>query len=249
MGSPGVEPCKSVVWEENLHSVTLTHKFEIMTTEVTQAQFSAVMGYNNSTLPTCGTCPVEHVNWYEAAAHCNQLSVGQGLSPCYSCSGSPPNGTCIEASGYIGVAFYDCPGYRLPTDAEWEYAYRAGTTTAYYNGAVSSCMGCPDANADLIAWYSCNSGGTTHPVGKKAPNAWGLYDMAGNVGEWCNDWMENTLWPATDPWGIASGSYRVVRNAGASTIQAYIRAAVRSAGEPTVSTSEIGFRCVRTLTP
>lgn len=149
-------------------------------------------------------CPVEYVNWNEAATYCNALSSQKGLDQCYTCTGSGPSVTCSEATAYSGIKIFDCPGYRLPTDAEWEYAYRAGSTTAFYpsdgnSGTITDCDN--DPNADKIGWYRYNSAVTyagcenlsssggdpcsgPHPVGQKAPNAWGLYDMGGNVYEY-----------------------------------------------------------------
>jgi len=162
------------------------------------------------------------------------------------------NVTCQEAAAYIGQKIYDCPGYRLPTEAEWEYAYRAGTTTAYYNGAndPSACSCSPvDTNANAIGWYCGNAGNTTHPVGQKQANAWGLYDMAGNVWEWCHDWFQSSLGSSavTDPWGSPSGSYWVVRGSSWSRFAYFLRAARRaSSTPPTHRLNDLGFRCSRT---
>jgi len=250
MGSPTSEPCRYL--NEDPHQVALTHDFEIQSTEATQGEFQSVMGYNPATFPSCGSdCPVEMVSWYEAAAYCNALSAIKGVAKCYSCSGSGASVTCQEAAAYSGASVYTCPGYRLPTEAEWEYAYRAGTTTAYYNGpndSTTKCTTCSDANADAIGWYGCNSGGTTHPVKQKVANAWGLYDMAGNVWEWTHDWYQSSLGSSavTDPVGSGS-SYRVFRGGFWSGSAYLMRAANRFYNLPTIQHYSIGFRCSRVL--
>ena len=252
MGSPTSEPCR--YWGtggEDQHQVTLTHGFEIQSTEVTQGQFLARMGYNPTYFPSCGqSCPEEDVSWHEAAAYCNALSAQVGLTACYSCTGAGPTIACTEAPGFSGKDIYGCPGYRLPTDAEWEYAYRAGTTSALYSGAKdpATCLSGADPKADPIAWYDANSGNTTHPVGQKAANAWGLYDMAGNVEEWCHDWFQTNLGfsAVTDPWGAPSGSSRVIRGGAYRFSAGGLRAAMRSQGPPSGRGDPWGFRCCRT---
>ena len=250
MGSPdgtGTQPkelCRSS--DETQHQVTLTHKFEIQTTEVTQGQFTSLMGYSPSYFPSCGgTCPVEQVNWHEAAAYANALSAKAGKANCYACTGSGTSVTCSEATAYAGAKVYTCPGYRLPTEAEWEYAYRAGTTTAFYNGGITNCYGA-DSNANKIGWYSINSSSKTHPAGQKIPNAWGLSDMAGNVWEWCHDWYGTyPTTSVTDPLGT-SGSYRVLRGGSWGCYPSYMRAAARYSFTPTSRYGNLGFRCART---
>ena len=149
---------------------------------------------------------------------------------------------------YSGENIYDCPGYRLPTEAEWEYAYRAGTTTAFYNGPITNCDG-SDAKANAIGWYDANSGATTHPVGQKQANDWGLYDMAGNVWEWCHDWWQTSLGSSavTDP--VGSGTDSRTARGGSCTFRAgALRAAERYFGfPPDFQFRTIGFRCARTL--
>jgi len=222
--------------------------------EVTQDQFLAVRGYKPSYFKYCGgTCSVEDLNWHEAVAFCNSLSSKAGLTLCYSCSGSGDNVKCKETSATAGKGIYSCKGYRLPTEAEFEYAYRAGTTTAYYSGQnVSSlCYSCSskDANADIIAWYCYNAGYSTHPIGKKLFNAWGLFDMAGNVSEWCHDWYQKDLGSSavTDPVGAASTSDRVTRGGSYFYQSQSLRAAFRLLGQYHMQRfSYVGFRCART---
>ncbi len=249
MGSPTSEACRNST-RETEHQVTLTRSYQMLSTPVTQAMFASVMGYNPSLFSSCGTnCPVENVNWHEAAAYCNQLSSNAGKTPCYTCTNSGTTSvSCTEAAAYTGQSIYSCPGYRLPTDAEWEYAYRAGTQTAFYNGGISSCSGA-DANADKIAWYYYNSGSKTNPVGQKDANTLGLKDMAGSVWEWCNDWVVDDLGgtSATDPYGAASGTTKVGRGGGFASLPDALRGAYRAVLGPNNRGNTNGFRPVRTL--
>jgi sulfatase modifying factor 1 len=246
MGSPIDELGRNS--EEVQHEVTLTRGFWLKETEVTQGEWEALMGNNPSHFSSCGTtCPVEYVSWWDAVAYCNALSSAQSLTSCYTLSG---------CSGTPGVAGYtcssitqvaSCTGYRLPTEAEWEYAYRAGTTTAFYNGAITGQV--VDPNLELIGWYGANSGSQTKPVAGKTANAWGLYDMSGNVYEWVWDWYlygDYGSTPQLDPSGPPSGDYRTIRGGGWDFTARGCRAASRDDG-PLSLNFAVGFRPARSF--
>jgi formylglycine-generating enzyme required for sulfatase activity len=249
MGSPASEPCREPgSAKETRHKVTLTRAFELQVTEVTQGEFSALMGYNPADFPKCGPdCPVESVTWSQAAAYCNELSSSAGLAKCYECTGADQDVSCTEAPSYSGAAIYACPGFRLPTEAEWEYAYRAGTSTAFYSGQITSCEGA-DPEADKIGWYKENTS-STRPVRQKLPNPWGLYGMPGNVGEWCHDRYIPDLGSSEvkDPFGSATAANHLLHGGAWYTAAERMRAAHRYGDYgPTDKTNGVGFRCCRT---
>jgi formylglycine-generating enzyme required for sulfatase activity len=182
---------------------------------VTQELYFAITHESPSSFEG-GKKPVETVSWKEAIRFCNLLSVQTGLQPCYAEN---------EASGEVRL-LTQANGYRLPTEAEWEYACKAGTTESRY-GAL-----------DQIAWYKANSQGMTHEVGLKAPNAWGLYDMIGNVWEWCSDLYDQTVY----------GSYRILRGGGWADEPRSCLATNRRRSHPTAfRIDDLGFRIARNM--
>jgi uncharacterized protein (TIGR02145 family) len=200
------------------HTVTLS-PFQIGETEVTQSQWLALMGSNPSYFknPECLSCPVEKVSWYDALVYCNRLSEAQGLTPCYYTDEGytqvyGKSGDTWSAPNNVIIYWNPgAKGYRLPTEAEWEYAARGGSSLNIYSGSNE---------IDEVAWYLGNSGwmpntpevALTKPVKSKRANGYGLYDMTGNVAEWCWDWFGNySSFPKIDPKGPASGSNKIIR--------------------------------------
>jgi formylglycine-generating enzyme required for sulfatase activity len=216
MGSPDSDGAESAM-EIPQHPVRITKPFYLGVHEVTQAEYQRVMGTKPSQFKDPrGAAPVESVSWEDAHGFCAKLS------------GLPEE----QQAGRQ---------YRLPTEAEWEYACRAGSRFRYGFG---------EAEADLDAWYTRNSGRRTHPVGKTKPNAWGLYDMHGNVWEWCADWYADGYFatsPTDDPAGPASGSYRVTRGGGWRNDASLCRASSRFRYEPGFRNENLGFRLARTV--
>jgi len=201
--------------ERPVHTVTFNYDFQIMTTEVTHGMWLKVMGSNPSHF-TGIDHPVEKVSWYD----CQDF---------------------VDAMNYLDPSFT----YRLPSESEWEYCCRAGSTERYYWGE--------DLGETVIngyAWWSGNSGSTTHSVAEKLPNAWGLYDMSGNVWEWCEDWYHSNYNGAPadgTAWVVPQGSGRVSRGGSRSCCAMFCRSAFRDSDNPGGRYSDLGLRLVRTV--
>ena len=217
MGSRFDEPMRDD--DEIRHKVTLTKKIRIQATEVTQSQWKEIMGNNPSYFKDCAdNCPVERVSWNDCREFIRRLNKREGAAK-----------------------------YRLPTEAEWEYVCRAGGLTAFADGEMTGRRCGHDPILDEMGWYCGNSGKMTHPVGQRQPNKWGIFDMHGNVWEWCEDWYGK--YPSghvTDPSGPSSGRRRVFRGGGWLHNISHCRSANRFRDNPDFSSRYIGFRLVKT---
>ena len=216
MGCPPSEPGRTVF--DVQHEVFIERPFFIQTTEVTQHQWEEVMGSNPSYFAQCGgACPVENISWLDTQKFIKKINQ---MDP-YSI-------------------------YRLPTEAEWEFACRAGSSTVFYNADVID-FECRDNPLEAVAWYYCNSQDQTHPVGQKAPNAWGIYDMHGNVYEWCQDIFTTRYGriSSAEVENLDDVADRVGRSCSYGDSAVECRSAARVNFKPTTRNSAIGFRLVR----
>mgnify|MGYP000721096680 CR=1 FL=1 len=246
MGSPESEPGR---FDNEVRHRVRVSAFAMAKYPVTQGQYADVMGTNPSRFQEPAEdgekragLPVERVSWFDAVRFCNRLSEREGRTPCYRIR-EPLEGTEAQPEVEWDRA---ADGYRLPTEAEWEYACRAGTETAYSFGDNYAQLG-------EHAWFAGNSENHTHSVGAKRPNDWGLHDLHGNVWEWCWDWHDSynvtndkdTGVTLTDPVGPPSGSERVLRGGSFNLEPWFLRAAFRDWFRPEGRFRVVGFRCVR----
>jgi len=260
-------------------SVTLTRSFLIAATEITQIQWEA-LDLPNPSKNVGADKPVTYINFYEAAVWCNKLSLLEGLEPCYNFStcrnevgAEYPDGLDhsdelsswnpdynFNCSGEIHkfADWYTCPGYRLPTTAEWEYAAKAGVTDNFTYGGdlfTETFGNCGDQTSlNDIAWYCFNSGDELHPVAQKLPNPWGLYDTLGNVYEWTDYFAdgqpldyENPDQPMTDPMGPRTGEMKDLRGGKFRSTGCIVNPTWQFGDYPYAKRYDTGFRPVRTI--
>ena len=222
---------KGVADESPVHKVWVD-SFLMDRYEVTQEQYVELVGANPSSFRQARR-PVDTVTWIHAVLYCNLRSLAEGLEPCY------------DEESEAWQCNFNANGYRLPTEAEWEYACRAGTETEYYFGSGPRAL-------KKNAWYAENSFKKTHPVGQKRPNPWGIYDMYGNVAEWCNDVYDTHYYKRShskNPRGPEEGEIKVLRGGGWQDGMDSLRSSWR-AGEnfsfvDACVMDSVGFRCVR----
>jgi formylglycine-generating enzyme required for sulfatase activity len=242
MGSPEDELGHGGM-ESPLHEVTISRSFDLGEHEVTQAEWQTVMGWNESS-DDGDDKPVEQVTWYDCIDYCNKRSLAEELTAAYTITPTSHDGVHIIAADVAWDQGAD--GYRLPTESEWEYSCRAGTTTAFYSGPITEGF-CNDPNLDLVGWYCGNSGNVTHDVGGKPANAWSLRDMHGNALEWCWDWWASyPTGPVTDPTGPASGTDKPARGGGCRNVTRDSRSASRMHDHPDFRDGSHGMRVART---
>ena len=240
-----------------VHEVTITTPFYMGKYEVTQAEYEKYCSYTGTYFPSSSygdgnNYPVYEVSWYDALVYCNKRSMEENLTPCYSIDGSTDPKvwgtvpTSSDSKWNAVICNWNANGYRLPTEAEWEYAARAGDNTV----DSLTYSGTSDKNkVDDYAWYMDNSNNTTHEVGKKEANAFGLYDMSGNVFEWCWNWFtdsyDTTTEGGSDPTGSSAGSDRVLRGGCCAGNYGYCAVSSRMGISPDKRNSILGFRVVR----
>jgi hypothetical protein len=246
MGSPGHELFRDHS-QETTKQVRIPRTFAIASAELTlqkYKEFDPGFSYASDYTPS-ELCPVNSISWLDAVKYCRWLSEQEGIDEDQMCY--PP--LRLIGEGFeLPANFLERTGYRLPTEAEWEYACRAGSTAAFANGGITYLQCERDDNLDAVGWYCGNSNNTVQPVAGKMPNGWGLYDMHGNVQEWCQDWFGVYPYDAvTNPKGPTKGSYRVMRSGVWYSPARDCRSASRFGSPPHYRFRHIGFRVC--LTP
>jgi sulfatase modifying factor 1 len=263
MGAPKNEAHGSRYGEEQ-REVSFTHDLLISQFETTQAEWEAAGLTNRSrvdrpeTVSDCldKRCPVGNMTWFDIWTYANLLNDREGLPHCAEpreCTGTPGAGMTCARIEQLVPSLYGCAGYRLPTRSEFEYGARGGTLTTFYSGPMSGDGEGPEYHLREIAWFVENSGNLTHPVGKKVPNHWGLYDMLGNAGEWVTEegiGLPNPDGPLVDFRGVLNPTDDsvLIRGGFANAPPWGLRAGARSlTGLRNFASPGVGFRLVRSL--
>lgn len=228
-----------------VHPVSFTYDFMMSATAVTQAEFKSITGQNPTLHPGDENRPIDNVSWFDAVLYCNALSQREGRPEVYHYNAAVRNaaGDVVELTGLKIDARNG--GYRLLSSAEFEYVVRAGTTTRWFFGDTDA----DQPKAVEYAWCDLNSGKTPHPVGQLKPNAFGVYDMTGNLWMWCNDWYGGAYpsTPQVDPQGPPTGDERVARGGAFKNDVNHERSAYHWQWAPQSHNFEVGFRIARTL--
>ncbi len=258
-GAVNNDPCYVAKNNEQRINSSISRGYVISAKEVTRGQYKELMGFDPSVItgPTgCqgSSCPVDNVTWWEAVAYCNQLSTARKLEQCYSCDKVLTKGMkCTDK--HKGAAILNCGGFRLPSEVEWEHAYRAGVDTfSLHSGKNVDYKNCTSTSGDpaasAVAYCKYNSKNRTWIGGGKLANKWGIYDMAGNLYEWTQDWLAlnrpkqfgKSFIPDLVVYG---GTYRVLKGGAFNTYPWQVRGAHRIGKEAKVRASNFGFRCVK----